>query len=363
MLAVHKNNEWIYDIIINDSFDHIAEALEQADVKGCRLCIVSDSNVAPLYADEIASLCREQFTEVKSFVFPAGEENKNLKTVQSLYEFLIQNHFDRKDVLLALGGGVVGDLTGFTAATYLRGIRFVQVPTSLLAQVDSSIGGKTGVDFESYKNMVGAFHMPALVYMNINTLKTLPEEQFACGMAEIIKHGFIKDIEYLDYVEEHAESIKGRDYSVLSRMIIRSCEIKRAVVENDPFEKGERMLLNFGHTLGHAIEKLMDFRLLHGQCVAIGSVAAAWISMNKGLIDEASCEKVRRIFSMFDLPVSYSGITPEEILEISRSDKKMENGKIKFILLRELGDAFVDRNVTDLELLAALKETEDNINE
>lgn len=189
-----------------------------------------------------------------SIIFEAGESQKNLDTVKMIYEKLILAKFDRKDLLVALGGGVTGDITGFTAATYLRGIDFVQIPTSLLAQVDSSIGGKTGVDFDSYKNMVGAFHMPKLVYINVSTLTTLSDEQFISGMGEIIKHGLIKDSAYFDWLIENHDRILARDKDVLMEMIRVSCNIKRVVVENDPTEKGDRALLNFGHTLGHAIE-------------------------------------------------------------------------------------------------------------
>lgn len=358
ILPVHKDGTWIYDIQITDRFEGFAEALKNADIDGCRLCIVTDSHVAPLYAEEVKKVCGDGFSQVEVFVFPAGEAHKNLDTVRRLYEFLIQKHFDRKDVLIALGGGVTGDLTGYTAATYLRGIRFVQVPTTLLSQVDSSIGGKTGVDFDSYKNMVGAFHMPKLVYMNLNTLRTLPEREFSCGMAEIIKHGFIKDAEYLSDLLSHADEILRHEYEHLANMIEHSCKIKRAVVEMDPYEKGERMLLNFGHTLGHAIEKLMDFQMLHGECVAVGSVAAAWLSMHRGYISRTEYDTVRQAVHTFGLPDNIIGLKAEEILMASKSDKKMEGGRIKFILLHNIGDAYVDRSVTDKELLAALKEIE-----
>lgn len=358
VLPVHKDGQHIYDIRITDSFEYFEEALKDAGIGGCRLCIVSDSNVAPLYADLLKMACGTGFSEIKTYVFPAGEEHKNLDTVKSLYEFLILNKFERKDVLIALGGGVTGDLTGFTASTYLRGIRFVQVPTTLLAQVDSSIGGKTGVDFDSYKNMVGAFYMPKLVYMNLHTLDTLPEREFACGMAEIIKHGIIKDRAYYDMIAEHSEEILAHDRAYLADMIGRSCEIKRGVVERDPFEQGERMLLNFGHTLGHAIEKLMDFQMLHGECVAVGTVAAAYIALNRGLIGSDDYDSIKNVLTLYGLPCNIGGLQMEDILQVTRSDKKMESGKIKFILLNAIGDAYVDKMVTDKEMLMALKEIE-----
>ena len=266
--------------------------------------MVTDSTVAELYSETVIRQLEPVCKEVHLFVFEAGEKNKNLDTVRKLYEFLIQNHYDRNDMLVALGGGVVGDLCGFTAATYLRGIRFIQVPTTLLSQVDSSIGGKTGVDFDAYKNMVGAFHMPQLVYTAAASLLTLTEEQFACGMGEVIKHGLIMDAGYYEWLQEHREEILARDLSICEQMILISCRIKRDVVEQDPTEQGIRGILNFGHTLGHAIEKLMDFKLLHGQCVALGSIAAAYLSAGRGEITMDEAVQIRNVFEEFGLPVS-----------------------------------------------------------
>ena len=270
----------LYNIVIEQSFDKLAEEFDKLGVTGRKLCIVSDSNVAPLYAKYVEDQLSKTGNKIFTYVFEAGEANKNLDTVEDVYEFLIKNHFDRKDMLVALGGGVVGDLTGFTAATYLRGISFIQVPTSLLAQVDSSIGGKTGVDFRAYKNMVGAFYQPKLVYMNISVLKSLSDRLFNSGFGEIIKHGLIKDAAYYKWLRDNISNIKSRDLDALEQMIYVSCNIKREVVEKDPKEKGDRALLNYGHTLGHAIEKLMDFKLYHGECVTLGMIAALRISVN-----------------------------------------------------------------------------------
>ena len=195
-LSVHQDGRDIYDIVLDTSFDRLSAEVEKLAVEGRRVCIVTDSTVAELYLSEVRDIFKECCGEIVVFTFQAGEARKNLETVQQLYETLIRRHFDRKDWLVALGGGVVGDLCGYAAATYLRGVSFIQIPTTLLAQVDSSIGGKTGVDFDSYKNMVGAFHQPRLVYMNLHTLDTLDEQQFACGMAEILKHGLLRDASY-----------------------------------------------------------------------------------------------------------------------------------------------------------------------
>ena len=221
-LNVKYEGKPCYNIHVESSFSSLEESLrEDLDNLQRKVCIVTDSHVAALYLDEIAFICGDLFAKVISFVFPAGEASKNMDTVQKLYLSLIENHFDRGDLLIALGGGVVGDLTGFAAATYLRGIDFLQIPTTLLAQVDSSIGGKTGVDFQQYKNMVGAFHMPRMVYMNTATLNTLPAEQFSSGMAEIIKHGLIRDEAYYRWISDHREGICGLDPGLLEEMLYR----------------------------------------------------------------------------------------------------------------------------------------------
>ena len=269
-----------------NDFNSLPELLAGQGIADRRVCIVTESNVAPLYLDEIRNQLDGKCKELISIIFEAGESQKNLDTVKMIYEKLILAKFDRKDLLVALGGGVTGDITGFTAATYLRGIDFVQIPTSLLAQVDSSIGGKTGVDFDSYKNMVGAFHMPKLVYINVSTLTTLSDEQFISGMGEIIKHGLIKDSAYFDWLIENHDRILARDKDVLMEMIRVSRNIKRVVVENDPTEKGDRALLNFGHTLGHAIERYLDLKLSHGACVGIGCFALRLLSHTIGVTSQ-----------------------------------------------------------------------------
>lgn len=246
-------------------------------------------------------------------------------------------------------------MAGFAAATYLRGIDFIQVPTTLLAMADSSIGGKTGVDFMTYKNMVGAFHQPKLVYMNLSVLKTLPKREFNSGMSEIIKHGLIKDAAYYRWLRENQEKIRSLDYETLKQMVVRSCMIKKSVVEADPKEKGDRALLNFGHTIGHAIEKLLDFRLLHGECIAAGMAAAGYISYKRGFIGKTDLEDLTGLIKSFDLPVSISGISPEEIYETTKLDKKMQSDKIKFILLKEIGKAIIDLTVSKDEMTEAIQ--------
>ncbi len=355
-----------YDIVYENGFQLLQEELKNLEVTNRKICIVTDSNVAPLYAEEVKKLLGEVCTQADVFVFDAGEKSKTLDTVKNLYVFLIERHYDRKDMLLALGGGVVGDLTGYCAATYLRGIDFIQVPTTLLSQVDSSIGGKTGVDFDAYKNMVGAFYMPKLVYINIETLKSLPERDYFSGMGEVLKSGLIKDSEYYMWLIDHIYEICDRDSSIMEELVYRCDQIKKAVVEKDPTEKGDRALLNLGHTLGHAIEKYKNFELYHGECVALGIICAAYISWKKDMLSMEEYYEIRDMFVPFNLPISIEDIDVDEIVKLTKSDKKMEGGTIKFILLKKVGKAVIDTTVTDEEMKQALNEiyfSEEDMNE
>jgi 3-dehydroquinate synthase len=354
-IAIHKEDKFIYNIYITKSFNDLPTELSAFNTKSKKICIISDDIVAGLYMEEVKNVLSTIFKEVHYFIFAAGEFSKNLDTVRNVYTFLIENNFDRSDMLAALGGGVVGDLTGYTAATYLRGIDFIQIPTTLLSQVDSSIGGKTGVDFDQYKNMVGAFYQPKLVYMNVASLSTLSDSQYFSGMGEVIKHGIIKDNEYYEWLKENADEIIRRSLDVCMEMIIRSCHIKRKVVENDPYEKtGERALLNFGHTIGHAVEKLMNFNMLHGECISVGSIAASYISVGKGILGNEELEDIISTFALFNLPVCINGLSANEIILAARHDKKMESGQIKFILIKAIGNAYVDMTVSDKDIQNAI---------
>ncbi len=355
-ITINYEKKPCYDIVFDTSFDSLWEELEKLNAAERKICVVTDSHVAGLYGDEIMEILLGKCKKNVLYQFPAGEENKTLDTVKKAYEFLIQENFDRKDLLLALGGGVVGDVTGFIAATYLRGVDFVQLPTTLLAQADSSIGGKTGVDFDGYKNMVGAFNMPKLVYMNVATLKTLDDRQYFSGFAEVMKHGLIKNGSFYEWLLENMYEICDRELDVLLSMIMQSCTVKKLVVEKDPTEKGDRALLNFGHTIGHAIEKAMNFSLTHGECVALGSVAAAFISWKHEWLSMEEYYEIRDMFVPFNLPISIENIDPEEILALTKSDKKMEGNTIKFVLLKKVGKAVIDLNVTDEDILNAIKE-------
>ena len=355
-LTINYEKKPCYDIVFDVSFDHLTDELSKLSISEKKVCVVTDSNVKGLYGEKVMSLLEGKCKKNVIYSFKAGEENKTLDTVREAYRFLIEEKFDRKDILIALGGGVVGDVTGFIAATYLRGVDFVQIPTTLLAQADSSIGGKTGVDFDGFKNMVGAFYMPKLVYMNISTLKSLDDRQFYNGFAEVMKHGLIKDGAFYEWLLDKMYEICDRDTDILLEMVQRSCMVKKLVVEKDPTEKGDSALLNFGHTIGHAIEKAKNFTLSHGECVALGSVAAAFISWKHEWLSMEEYYEIRDMFVPFNLPISVEGINPEEILALTKSDKKMQGSTIKFVLLKKVGKAVIDLNVTDEDIINAVKE-------
>lgn len=353
-LVVNYEGKPVYNIIFDKDFTSLQEILLSLNLKNRRFMIITDTNVENLYLQKLTEILKPIANLVSSFTIEAGESSKNLNSVSQVYNKLIEDKFDRNDIIIALGGGVVGDLAGFAAATYLRGIDFIQVPTTLLAMADSSIGGKTGVDFMAYKNMVGAFHQPKLVYMNLSTLKSLPEREFNSGMSEIIKHGLIKDAEFYKWLKDNMNEVKSLNYEALKQMVIRSCKVKKDVVEADPKEKGERALLNFGHTIGHAIEKLYDFKLLHGECVAIGMVAAAYISCKRSFLSESDLEDISKTIMSYGLPVKISGLSPEEIYTVTKLDKKMESDKIKYVYLEKIGKAVIDTTVSKDEIIDAI---------
>lgn len=356
-LPVNYHGKICYDIYINDNFNKLLPEIKNLATEQRKICIVTETNVGPYYTEEVLSKLRVFYKTITVFEFEAGEKSKNLDTVKDLYKFLIEKKFDRNDILIALGGGVVGDLTGFTAATYLRGIQFVQIPTSLLAQVDSSIGGKTGVDFDGYKNMVGAFKQPKLVYININTLKTLPKREYLSGMGEVLKYGFIKNKDFLYWLNHNSNNIIQHDKDALIKMIYESCLCKKNVVELDPEEKtGERALLNFGHTLGHAIEKQSNFKLLHGECIGLGTISALKLSSIKGYISTDDVQMGVQIMQKFELPTTVNNLKKEDVVETTSLDKKMDSGTINFVLLKEIGNAILNKSITPNDMFDSLED-------
>lgn len=302
---------------------------------GARVMIISDSNVYPLFGEKVAASLREAGFRVFSCTFPAGEQSKQLSTVEGFYRALAENHFTRSDFVVALGGGVTGDMAGFAAATFLRGIDFVQVPTSLLAQVDSSVGGKTGVDLPFGKNLVGAFHQPRLVLIDPDTLDALPPHFFADGMGEVIKYGCIRDKDLFENLEK--QDVKEH----LEEVIFRCVDCKRQIVEADALEKGERMLLNFGHTLGHAMEKLRDFQgLSHGEAVGIGMVLLSQAGERAGLTQPGTADRIAALLEKYGLPTKTTD-TPAELAAAASLDKKTDGDNLHLILLQSIGEACI----------------------
>jgi 3-dehydroquinate synthase len=305
---------------------------------GGKIAIVTNTTVAPLYLDKVAAPLRAAGREVVSIVLPDGEEHKNWQSLNQVFDALLANKCDRKTTLVALGGGVIGDLTGYAAASYMRGVPFVQIPTTLLSQVDSSVGGKTGINHPLGKNMIGAFYQPRAVIADTATLDTLPERELSAGLAEVIKHGAILDLPFFDWIEANIGKLVARDHAALAYAILRSCEIKADVVKRDEREGGLRAVLNFGHTFGHAIENGLGYgEWLHGEAVGCGMVMAADLSHRLGLLDADSALRVRRLVKAAGLPVEAPDLGAERWIELMEVDKKNEGGAIKFILLKPLG--------------------------
>jgi 3-dehydroquinate synthase len=329
-----------------------ALAVERAGLRARRAAVVTDSNVAPLYAETVAASLRAAGIEPVPVVVPAGEASKSMERVTEVCRAMLRAGLDRKSFLVALGGGVVGDLAGFAAAIFQRGIPCVQIPTTIVSQVDSSVGGKTGVNTPEGKNLLGAFHQPRLVLADTDTLATLPEREFNEGFAEIIKHAAIRDASLLEIVEDRA-GLRAR----LPELVARNVAIKAAVVEEDERETtGTRALLNFGHTLGHGIEAAGGYgRFLHGEAISLGLVAATRLSVEKSGLPAAEGERILAALRAYGLPtVLESDVADETVLEAMGRDKKFEGGQIRFVLLRRLGAAFVSDAVTAEDLRRAL---------
>jgi 3-dehydroquinate synthase len=306
--------------------------------------IVSNSTVAPLYASQLTAALKPQFPRVLLVTLPDGEARKDWPTLQLIFDALLENGCDRKTVLFALGGGVVGDMTGFAAASYMRGIPFVQVPTTLLAQVDSSVGGKTAINHPLGKNMIGAFYQPQLVICDLNVLKTLPARELSAGLAEVIKYGPIADMAFFEWIESNVGALRAGEPTALAHAVKRSCEIKAEVVGQDERETGLRAILNFGHTFGHAIESGLGYgEWLHGEGVGCGMVMAAQLSQRLGLIDAAFVDRLKILIQRAGLPVIAPVLSEADnagrYLELMRVDKKSEAGKIRFIVIDGPGKA------------------------
>ena len=302
--------------------------------------VVTNTTVAPLYAQQVEQGLAAHYEKVHRVELPDGEAYKDADHLNRIYDTLLQQQCDRKTLLVALGGGVVGDMTGFAAACYMRGVPFVQVPTTLLAQVDSSVGGKTAINHPLGKNMIGAFYQPLRVVCDLDTLRTLPDRELSAGLAEVIKYGPIADASLLDWLEQHIEALRAREPQALAQAVRRSCEIKAAVVGQDERESGLRAILNFGHTFGHAIEAGLGFgQWLHGEAVGCGMVMAADLSVRLGLMPEAFLHRLRSLILRAGLPVQGPPLGFERYWELMQVDKKAEGGHIRFVLIESLGRA------------------------
>lgn len=311
-------------------------------LKRKHVAIVTNTTVAPLYLEQLSQSLQAAGVTVIAIILPDGEAYKNSATLNTIYDTLLQNRCERSTTLIALGGGVIGDLTGYAAATYLRGVPFIQIPTTLLSQVDSSVGGKTGINHPLGKNMIGAFYQPQLVLADIDTLQTLPAREFSAGMAEVIKYGLIRDAKFFDWLELNMASLMQLDEDTLSYAIFRSCQNKADVVAKDEHEQGDRALLNLGHTFGHAIENAMGYGVwLHGEAVAAGSMMAADLSRRMGWLSESEVTRIQNSFVAADLPVTAPKLGVERYLDLMGLDKKVENGKIRLILQQGIGKSVI----------------------
>ena len=318
-----------------------SKSLLSDHIQGKQVMIVTNTTIAPLYLEKLKDALSD--FNVESVILPDGEEFKTLETLNKVFDALLKAKFDRSSTLVALGGGVVGDITGYAAASYQRGVNFIQVPTSLLSQVDSSVGGKTGVNHELGKNMIGAFYQPKAVIIDVVTLDTLSDQEYSAGMAEVIKYGLLGNADFFSMLETNIESIMARNKDLIIEIIFNSCKDKASIVALDEFERGKRALLNLGHTFGHGIENAFGYgNYLHGEAVSIGMVMAAKLSMDEGYLSNEDAIRVESILSKADLPISIKkSIGSETLIEAMSLDKKSIDGKIRLVLLKALGDSYL----------------------
>jgi shikimate kinase/3-dehydroquinate synthase len=343
--------------------DKLGQKMTQAGLSG-GVTIISDENVFSLYGDKVESILKNAGFAVNSFVMPPGEETKSIDYAIKMYDFLVEHRAERDDIIVALGGGMTGDLAGFVAATFLRGVPWVQVPTSLVAMVDASIGGKVGINHPKGKNLIGAFYQPSLVLADCQTLTTLPRRELTSGWAEVIKHGLILDEEFLEFLESNVDKLMKLDPALLTRAIARSAAIKAGVVSQDEKERaGKRTILNYGHTIAHGLEAATRYkRFLHGEAVAIGMAGAAKLSYRLGLLPSAAMERQQTLLREFGLPTSLRAkrsnlkLSPADVTRAMELDKKMKGKEIRWVLLQDIGQTVIRSDVPGKEVLAVLQE-------
>jgi shikimate kinase/3-dehydroquinate synthase len=337
--------------------DKLGEKMKQTALSGTAT-IISDENAFSLYGSKVEGILKDAGFAVNSFVVPPGEETKNMNYAIKIYDFLVEHRMERDDIIIALGGGMVGDLAGFVAATFLRGMFWIQVPTSLVAMVDASIGGKVGVNHSEGKNLIGAFYQPNLVLADCQTLTTLPQRELTSGWAEVIKHGLILDEEFFQFLESNVNRLKELEPELLTRAISRSAAIKAQVVSQDEKEReGKRTILNYGHTIAHGLEAATQYkRFLHGEAVAIGMIGAAKLSVRLGLLPSAAVERQRALLQKFGLPTGFSDLDLAEITRAMELDKKVKERAIRWVLLRDIGKVVIRSDVRQRDVLAVLRE-------
>ena len=331
------------------------EALAALDARG-KLAVVSDTRVGPLYGERIADLAAEAGFDPVHCIMEAGEKHKRLTQVETLCGSFLDGGLDRSSGVIAVGGGVVGDTAGFAAATFMRGVPYLQIPTTIVAQVDSSVGGKTAVNHPLAKNVIGAFHQPSAVLIDLEMLSTLPERELRAGLAEVIKHGVIADAELFEYMESQVAAILAKDLDTLLYPVKRSCEIKAAIVSADEREHGVRANLNYGHTFGHAIEAVTAYgTFLHGEAISLGMQAASALAHDLGLVDEAFVARQRACFEAYGLPTQWPELPVDETLEAMKRDKKVRAGTMKFVLAERMGSVVHRTDVTEAQARSALE--------
>ncbi|WP_041928888.1 3-dehydroquinate synthase [Methylotenera mobilis] len=346
-----------YPIYIGRSLISNAELI-LPHLKRKHVAIVTNTTVAQLYLETLSNALQDAGVKVIPIILPDGEAYKNSETLNLIYDALLQNRCERSTTLIALGGGVIGDLTGYAAATYLRGVPFIQIPTTLLSQVDSSVGGKTGINHPLGKNMIGAFYQPQVVLADIDTLQTLPAREFSAGMAEVIKYGLIRDAEFFDWLELHIEQLMVLDEQAITEAIYRSCKNKADVVARDEHETGERALLNLGHTFGHAIENAMGYGVwLHGEAVGAGTMMAADLSQRMGWLTADEVRRIHQLLTAAKLPLDAPKLGVEKYLHLMQLDKKVADGKIRLVLQQAIGKSVItsDYDAEKLKQTLSLK--------
>ena len=349
-------SERAYDIVIGAGTVTGVGTFAISRTRATHAVVITDKNVEAAYAHPVAEQLGQAGCKVEVLVVAPGEPSKCLNAVGVLWEKLLELGTDRKSIVVAVGGGVIGDLAGFVAATYARGIPFVQVPTTLLAQVDSSVGGKVGINLPAAKNMVGAFWQPRGVLIDIAALDTLPEREYRAGLAEVVKYGVIMDADFFSYLEQHIDEINARDHEVLTHIVARCCRLKADVVENDEREEtGLRAILNYGHTFCHGLEAATGYgELLHGEAVSIGMVCAARLAQSLGRIGASFGEQQRSLLTSLGLPVTVPQVDHEQLLAIMKRDKKVEHGRLRFVLPSRLGHVELVGDVEESQVRAAL---------